>query len=204
MEPLIALSFAANVVQFADFTTRVISESTRIYRARKYQSSDHTLSTDLQELEQQLLAYTSFIDFDDDVRVKMKEKPLHRKLEERGLSTEKKMQGQRVAYDPTLLNMDEETREILSVERAKHLSGCDAEIFRVCLKCEDLALNLRQGIAKLRRLSKPAWWSSFAEALTTVWGEERFRNMTQQLKDYREQMMMLLLISLRYVYFARK
>jgi len=199
MESLIALGFAANVVQFADFTTRVISQSVKIYRARTQSSEDRTIATDLGELELELVKYTNFIEFDNEVRAALDEKPLHRKLQERGLPS-KKAPHKHIAYNPTILDPDAETTEILDVKRIAKLSGCDREIFRICLRCEDVALSLREGIAKLKGPSRPAIWSSFAEALRTVWGEEKFRALVQQLKDCREQMMVLLLVSLRYVY----
>jgi hypothetical protein len=196
MESLIALGFAANVVQFTDFAARVVSQSIKIYRARAHSSEDHTVATDLGELELQLATYTNFIEFDDKVREKLNEKPLRRKLQERGLPIKQESTA-RIAYDPTILDLDLETREILNVKRLAQLSGSDRELFRVCLKCEDVALSLRQGIEKLKGSSRPALWSSFAEALRTIWSEDKFHALTQQLKDYREQMLVLLLVSLR-------
>jgi hypothetical protein len=196
MESLIALGFAANVVQFTDFAARVVSQSVKIYRARTHSAEAHTIATDLGELELQLVSYTNFIEFDDIVREKLNDKPLRRKLQERGLAMHK-APTDRIAYDPTILDAELETREILKVNRLAQLSGSDREIFRVCLRCEDVALNLRQAIVRLKGSSKSAIWSSFAEALRTVWGEDKFCAMKQQLKDYREQMMVLLLISLR-------
>jgi hypothetical protein len=167
MESLIALGFAANVVQFVDFTTRVVSESIKIYRARTQSCKDHTIAKDLGELELQLIMYTNFIEFDDATRAKLNEKSLRNKLQERGLPT-KKAQRQHVAYNPIVLDLEEESREVLHSGKVAQLSGCDREIFRVCLRCEDVALSLRQGIAQLKGSSKSSMWSSFAEALKTI------------------------------------
>jgi hypothetical protein len=199
MESLVALSFAANVVQFAEFTTRVISKSIKIYRARTHSGADHIAATDLGELELELFQYTEFIDFDDKVREKLNQKPLRKKLQEMGLPPMKVERG-RIAYNSAMLDLNEETRGALKAERVVELSPCDKEIFRMCFSCEDVALSLRQGIAKLKSSSRSIMWSSFAEALRTIWAEEKFQTMAHQLKDLRERMMVLLLISFRYAY----
>jgi hypothetical protein len=187
MEALVALSFAANVVQFADFTSRVISQSIKIYRTRNRSDVDDDSSTTyLGKLHTELISYTSFVGIDNETRALLGEESLVTKLRKRNLSEESAPEG----IDRTF-----------AVRKAVQISACDRKIFELCMRCEDVALDIREAIVKLesKSLSRPTMWRSFAEALRTIWDENKFETLANQLKSYRETMMALLLASLRYV-----
>lgn len=188
MEALVALGFAANVVQFADFTSRVISQSIKIYRTRARSDTDiDANTTHLDKIHRDLVNYTSFVAIDDETRVILGEKSLATKLRERCLPEESAPEGIDQTY---------------AVRKAVKLSACDRNIFEVCLRCEDVSLDIREAIVKLEGnlTSRPTMWKSFAEALRTIWDEKKFETLAQQLKSYRETMIALLLASLRYVF----
>ena len=66
---MVALGFAANVVQFVDFTSRVISQSIRVYRTRNRSDvDDDTNTTHLHILHYEFIEYTTFVDIDNETR----------------------------------------------------------------------------------------------------------------------------------------
>jgi hypothetical protein len=214
MEPLLALGLAANVVQFVDFTSKVLSQTVKIYRS-KPDSEDVTSGADLHTIGLRVVRYANSFLFDKHVQEYLEGKPLHKILEE--LEMERLEQQQRMQRREKLraehkwvsrvTRMHEqfgnESHSHLTkgpdVETVAQISSCDKEILRTCLGCRAVALELQDAVMNLERSNAKSVWSSFAEALKTVWGDKFLRELKERLEKYRQQMNTLLLVSLRYV-----
>jgi hypothetical protein len=68
MESLLTLGIAANVVQFVDFTTKVVSETMKIYRFR-HEHEEGTEGNYLDRIASSILRYTNGFKFDQDVQL---------------------------------------------------------------------------------------------------------------------------------------
>jgi hypothetical protein len=88
----------------------------------------------------------------------------------------------------------------LDVETAAQISSYDNEILRTCTGCRAVALELQDAVENLKRSNAKSVWSSFAEALKTVWGDKTLHELKERLENYRQQINTLLLVSLRYVH----
>jgi predicted phage tail protein len=211
MEAIAALGFAANIVQFVDFSTRVISQTVRVYRARS-QSSIEQDATDLEEIGLRIERYVAPLEFDAAVKEYLSGKPwiseLSRKKANKANSAWKRtkqpiLQLHHVTHErPELDDFTAEAHKLLKTTNAiTRLSTSDKEIIRICIKCEEVASSLQQALSNLKDTSrlKTSLWNSFTEALKTVWGDEKLQGVKQQLADYRQQMTSLLLVSVRLV-----
>tara|TARA_R110002003_G_scaffold45_20_gene3675 strand:- start:45298 stop:45954 length:657 start_codon:yes stop_codon:yes gene_type:complete len=211
MEAIAALGFAANIVQFVDFSTRVISQTVRVYRARS-QSSIEQDATDLEEIGLRIERYVAPLEFDAAVKEYLSGKPwiseLSRKKANQANSAWKRtkqpiLQLHHVTHErPELDDFTAEAHKLLKTTDAiTRLSTSDKEIIRTCIKCEEVASSLQQALSKLKDTSrlKTSVWNSFTEALKTVWGDEKLQGVKQQLENYRQQMTSLLLVSVRLV-----
>lgn len=226
MEPLLALAFAANVVQFVDFTTRLLSRTITIYRS-KQPLEDITNATDLHSIGLQVVQYADPFLFDKRVREYLEGKPVQSilyELEKDKLEEQNRMQKKakpraehkwasrftrrhdQFGHDHHLrrdVNDDEDIRTALEggpdLETVTRMSSCDKEILRTCLGCRAVALELRDAIKKLKRSKARSVWSSLEEALKTVWRDKQLHDLRLKLENYRQQMNTLLLVSLRYV-----
>jgi len=196
MESLVALGFAANVVQFAEFSSKLLSEAIRIYRT-KPQISNSTLCTDLVQVELQLERYARPIELDKSVRDELDGNVPEK--ETSGLKWFfKKSQNvhQSPNFGPDVLDADFERQERLDPTKTARLSACDRDILRICLECQEVTTSLQQALAKLRS-SKTTLWTSFLDALRTVWSEDDIDSLRQKLDSFRQQMTVLLLVSVR-------
>ncbi|KAH7371108.1 hypothetical protein BKA66DRAFT_424530 [Pyrenochaeta sp. MPI-SDFR-AT-0127] len=203
MESLVALGFAANVVQFVEFATKVISQTIKIHRAAA-QSEDQVLATDLYHIQCQLEDSIRPIDLEKSVKetlngkIVVKEQAGFKSLLTRSRTINflhHQSQHQNI-LDPTLLDEEFERQEELNSAKVATLSACDRDILRVCAGCQEIANELQAALTKLKS-SKTTLWPSFLEALRTVWSQEEIQSLRQRLDSYRQQMTVLLLVSLR-------
>lgn len=77
-----------------------------------------------------------------------------------------------------------------------NLSSADKEILRICRECEQITSRLLIALSKLRS-SKDNIWTSFIDALRTVWSENDVQILRQTLDSYRQQIALYLLASVR-------
>ena len=201
MESLVAFGFAANIVQFTEFATKVISQTSRIYRAEtelNYQSLD----ADLTQIGKQLIDYTREIQLDPSVKECLR--PRNSDGEQCGANLSSKKLRIKNFLNPftqshtTRANLEGwSIQERLDPAKVASLSETDRDILRVCLECEEVASKLQRAIANLGS-SKTTLFASFAAALRTIWSEKEIEEMRCKLDRYRQQMTTLLLSSLRY------
>lgn len=79
-----------------------------------------------------------------------------------------------------------------------NVSSANKEIIRICGDCESITFKLLADLKELRG-SKVTLWSSFLQALKTIWSDAEVQTLRQTLDSYRQQMSLYLLASLRFV-----
>lgn len=149
MEPLSALAIATSVAQFIDFASKVIAQTTRLYRVR---SNEETCEHGHLEI-----VTCSFRKYNNDLKGILKEQRSHHL----GMSTD------------------------------------DEEIVRLCADCEALTSKLLSALERLQS-SKRIFWDCFLDALKTIWSNPEIHSLRQILGDYRQQISLHLLLSIRY------
>ena len=213
MESLLALGLAANVVQFVDFTTKVVSETIKIYRSR-HEDQEGTEASDLGHIAYSILRYTDGFEFDKDVQLyldkasqatseqhqirKLRKTQTGERPKERSRSFKNtfKQAAHPQSFDPALLDVTKETQEEVDLTTVIHMSACDKEILRICLKCRRVAQSLQRDITRVQG-ARVTMWNSLVEALRTIWSREEVESLKQQLGSYRQQISLLLLTSFR-------
>lgn len=150
MEPLSAFSVAAGVVQFLEFTGKVLSEGYEIYKST---TGDLQRNADLSQLAKKILQ----------------------------------------------LNNDLQS-SLKSTELRSQLSPAEEELQNLLSDCSSVANEL---LAALERLKlepgeKKRKWSSFRQALRTIWRQDDITKLQLKLDSYKGQLTMYLLVSLRY------
>lgn len=89
---------------------------------------------------------------------------------------------------------------------AQHLDAkSENEIKTLCEECDEIAQELLACLDKLRRTEgKTTRWRSFRQALSTIWSHEDIERLERRLGNYKQQIAMHILFSLRYVPKKRK
>ncbi|KAF2727607.1 hypothetical protein EJ04DRAFT_557278 [Polyplosphaeria fusca] len=86
----------------------------------------------------------------------------------------------------------------LAHQESEHsdLSAADKQILQICGQCEELTRKLLTTLNDLRS-SKMNVWTSFVDALKTVWSDDEVQKMRQILDSYRQQIALLMMVSVR-------
>jgi hypothetical protein len=203
MEALVALGFAANVVQFVDFSTRVISQTVRIYRT-KSKSGVEQDATNLDEIGLRIKEQTAPLKLDDMIKSYLNNEPWNGSDEEPNKTIETWKMNSTLLGQPRFENLNDMNTKVRGLftqtNAVTKLSATDRDIFQTSVKCEEIALLLQEALCKLKHTggSKSTMWNSFVEALRTIWGEEQITALRLELDSYRKQMNSLLLLSVRY------
>jgi hypothetical protein len=152
MDPLSALSVAAAVVQFVDFTSGLLSSTYSIYTSKTGDTKPHadlqTITTSLENVSNALL---------------------------RSLTEAETQKGGKAGS-----------------------SKNDEDLARLCRECSSIADELLRALSKLRGQGNHNIWNSFCQALRTVWKQPEISALQMRLKEYREQISMIILVSVRY------
>lgn len=78
-----------------------------------------------------------------------------------------------------------------------NLSAVDTQIMRICRDSEAVITELLSALGRLRS-SQTTLWSSFLDALKSIWNADQVEALRQTLDTYRQQISLYLLTSLRY------
>jgi hypothetical protein len=166
-EVLVAFGVAANIVQFIDFTAKVISTGYHT-RATRYgglagieliQNVNDDLRSAVEGLEQSL-------------KLEQGEKPTQNKKE--------------------LLLLAEQCREVA------------AELFAVLESLKMHAKSRQEVTGRGKKKEKEKWygWQNFRATLGTVWKEDRIKTLENQVDAFRQQLVLRILVSFRYVHLS--
>lgn len=174
LDPLTALGVAGNIVQFVDFTVKLMSKSHELYK-----STDGALvgNKDLEaiaanlnrlterlrtDMNRHLLPPVKVIKLRDDVSSKYAERERALKLQD---------------YTPE--------------------NRAEIELGEINAKCGDVAGDLISILRMFKVEGKNNKWKSFRMALKTVWDEDQIQNAVSRLIECRKALDTELLISLR-------
>ena len=147
LDPLSALSLAGCIVQFIEFSTKLISTSHLL----------HTSTTGALVEHLELEAITNHL------------------VELNG-----KIRSSRPADDPD-----------------QPLSKDEGKIKDLCENCDAVASQLLATLNKLKVQGHNNKWTSFNQALRTVWSSEKINTLRKRLLGYRAQLDTMMLMSLR-------
>ncbi|KAI8931988.1 hypothetical protein NX059_010884 [Plenodomus lindquistii] len=205
IESLAAISLAGNIFQFVDYAIKLSQEAKKIHRA-KPSSEDQGQTNDLKQIALQLNVYASAFHFPDTVA-----KVLNGHIENENVGKEvtrgstwfrRAWPGQSTqqpprqdVYDKSGLQ-DMETQEKLDGAKVARMSTCDREIVKMCLDCRAIATELLSSIARLRA-SNTTVWESFHAAMKTMRSEKELETLRQRLRDHRQKINTLLIVSMR-------
>ncbi|CBX96607.1 predicted protein [Plenodomus lingam JN3] len=199
IESLAAISLAGNVVQFVDFAIRLSQEAKRIRRT-KPRGEDQCQTNDLKQIGLQLDIHASAFEFPESVRNVLngqisKEQVKSSSWFRRARPDQSRQSQRQDVYNQGEMR-DMEISERLDADKVAQLSPCDQDIVRMCLDCHDIAVDLRNAVARLRTANATAW-ESFHAALKTIRSEKDLENLRQRLRDHRQKITILLIGSLR-------
>lgn len=145
MEPLTALGLAANLIQFVDFASKLVT------RAREtYKSVDGALveNSELQAVTENLQTLTG---------------RLH----------------------------------VSSKGQVNHFSSAEKQLHDLCSGCRDATAQLLAALERLKTKGNHNRWSSFRQALESVWKESEIQSLATRLERFRRQIDTTLLVLLR-------
>ncbi|KAE9362558.1 hypothetical protein N431DRAFT_145544 [Stipitochalara longipes BDJ] len=80
---------------------------------------------------------------------------------------------------------------------SRKLSPGDVEIQNICKDCNVVATKLVSALDKLKAQKTQRLWDSFGVALRTVWSEEEVETLQAQLHNFRSQLSLLIVTSIR-------
>lgn len=146
MDPMSAISFAATIVQFVDFSSKIVSKGYGLYK-----SADGALP------ENEQLGY--------------------------------------VVSDLKTLNA-----RLRNVQNSGASSRDETALVKLSQQCAGIADELLFKLEKLKvpKEAKFRKWKSLRQALKSVWNKEELNKMAATLSDFRSQLELHILVSLRY------
>ncbi|EKG19373.1 hypothetical protein MPH_03236 [Macrophomina phaseolina MS6] len=175
-DPLIALGLASNVVHFINFTTRLIDkenephgfDATSLIKLSELE----TVTRSLVELNDGMKFTVTRFREKDDVKSRherVKQRLKHTKPEEKPAETPDKRRERE--HDDTLTEVEE-------------------QLSNWCNDCNEVAQALLGALSDLKSKAKDSaqTWSTFREALLSVWKEEHVDTHLAHLKTLRDQM----------------
>ncbi len=172
MDPLSALSVAGTVVQFVDFSAKLISKSRKLY-----ESSNGAL---VENLELQAIA-------DSMASMQRKIKAAHEEIGP--------------VYSPVFLDRrqrprgpNREEQLMIQVRRDN-----DKEVRSVCQQCAIVAEEFVYALDSLKVRGTNRKWGSFRVALQSIWDERKIEKLGERLNALRAQLDTSILFALRYL-----
>lgn len=186
MDPVSGLSIAANVMQVVDFSIKIISHTTQIYKAADGMVDDlrdvEKLATDLADCNTLLLADLRRIDPERHSSLVP--------LQHRGSNTTK-----------TLVSQATPPMRPIQLENANPDERALADI---CQDCNNIAntllLKLEEVRYKPEPTSKKNEWKAARKAIRFAWEHNEIDAIHSRLRQYREQLNTRLLFSVRWVF----
>lgn len=97
----------------------------------------------------------------------------------------------------SLQKHNEELRNCLNQSNVAPFSSQDRDIEQLCRQCNEVADRLVTILNRVRSHSKDSKWTSFRAALRTMWSQEEVDTLQKTLDSYRQQISMLILVSMR-------
>ncbi|KAH8725576.1 hypothetical protein GQ44DRAFT_796619 [Phaeosphaeriaceae sp. PMI808] len=192
------VSFAANVVQFVEFTTKIISQTTKIH------NSKNPGATNLEDIRIRIERHVVPLRLHATIKAHLDGKPwVKRSPESRPATTSSRFKSpiaqlhSQIAGESLLSDEDAEAHDKLEyTDMITKLTECDRDILWACIGCEEIACKLQLALAKLKG-TRATIWLSLAAALKTIWSETELQLLRNRLENSRKQMTMLLLVSIR-------
>ena len=171
MDPLSALSVAGNIIQFVDFSSKLIAKSHKLYS-----SADGAL---VENLELEAIADSM--------------SGLNSKVRDTLVATS-------AVYSPVFLDGRQiernPTREEQRMVRATREN--EKSIHFVCEQCANVSGELLEALERLKVRGTNRKWASFRQALQSVWNEGKIEKLAERLQKLRAQFDTSILIALRY------
>lgn len=178
MDPLSALSVAGNVIQFIDFSCKLISSGQKLYS-----SANGTL---VENLELEAIAESIL-----QLYVKVKDSlgtasavPTLVRLNRRG----------KEASTGIWSSKDEKEEERL----IHTINENNNSIRTVCEQCVNVAIELVEALERLKVHGTNRKWKAFRQALRSIWDDKKIDGLVQRLQKLRAQLDSSILVALRY------
>jgi hypothetical protein len=74
----------------------------------------------------------------------------------------------------------------------------EREILDICRQCESISVELTASFDKIQAQGKPTTWDSFRRAFRSMIGQPKLESFQRQLEELRQQLVLSILVSLRY------
>jgi hypothetical protein len=171
MDPLSALSVAGTIVQFVDFSAKLIFKSHKLY-----ESSNGAL---VENLELQAIAES----------MAGMQRKIKAAREEIG-----------PVYSPVFLDGRQRSRKPTKEEQlmVQIRRENDKELRSVCQQCAIVAEELIYALDSLKVRGTNRKWGSFRVALQSIWDEGKIKKLGERLNALRAQLDTSILFALRY------
>lgn len=178
MDPLTILSVAANVVQFIDFSSKLVSTGHKLYKSASGALVENLELEAIAKSLQQLSGKVSeSIDTMRAVRVLVR-------VNRRG-------------HEASNFLLSKEERE--EQRLIESMNENNASIRRICEACGDVAAELIYALNQLKVQGPNRRWESFCSALTTIRHTETVQQLARRLSELRAQLDSSILFALRFV-----
>lgn len=175
LEALAAVSLANAVLQFVDFTTRIISKGNKYYRSTDGVLSEnfelHAIAENLKRLCKGLVESAALFPGPD-------------RLTREKQALKKAMKAS---------NSDRQTL----VEDEQALKGGEQALKEVAVRCQTIAVELSTVIGRLKISGTRTKWRSFRQALKSQWKKEEINSTLQRLRLAREDLVIHLLVVIK-------
>jgi hypothetical protein len=102
------------------------------------------------------------------------------------------------AINNDLLRLNRELKEAINDRKPRDLSPCDKNIVQLGQRCTELGEQLASALDRLKSQGKHQLWASFRLALKSVWSQSEVESLQRTLQNYREQISLNILVSLRH------
>ncbi|KAG8534407.1 uncharacterized protein KY384_001252 [Bacidia gigantensis] len=168
LEPLIAVGLAANIIQFVDYATRLLSKAGEI---RQHGSSLEI--RDLKLTTEDLRKLTSDIE--------CSQEPLSESLTRQNQNPSVQSNGGGFSRD--------EVCPIINSLQKLHRDPATG--------CKAVSQELIAALSDLQSTTKLSRWKSIRQALKTTWGTDKLDQTSQRLQNFRDQLTLRILVSFR-------
>jgi len=141
---LLAFGAPANIIQFVDFSSKILSTGYRIHK------SSRSSTQESQELEH------------------------------------------------VTIDLKKVTDDLDSAIQEDYASTNDSQLQQLAESCKTICVELLKALEQLHGDGKPQKWQSFRTALKTVWSEGRIQALQKRIEQFRQEIIVRILLSLRY------
>lgn len=99
----------------------------------------------------------------------------------------------------SLVKVNDDLHSSITIVNSTSISSQDREIAILAKRCNEIGERLLATLDRLQSQSRHQFWASFRIALRTLWSQSEIDMLQETLGNYRQQVSIYILVSLRYL-----